>query len=51
MADDEPGVVKLLMQYFYEGEYEPKISDFESSAVTVAKMNDRAKKVFMIVVL
>lgn len=37
MADDEPGVVKLLMQYFYEGEYEPKISDFESSAVTVAK--------------
>jgi hypothetical protein len=36
LPEDEPAVVKLLMQYLYEGEYEPLLPDTESSG-TIGK--------------
>ncbi|KAI4659343.1 uncharacterized protein J4E78_005770 [Alternaria triticimaculans] len=45
LPKDEPAIVKLLIQYLYEGEYEPLLLDGESSlAPASAKVNDTRPK-------
>ncbi|KAF2846095.1 hypothetical protein T440DRAFT_522029 [Plenodomus tracheiphilus IPT5] len=36
LPDDEPAMIKLFMQYLYEGEYEPKLPGDPPSTVTVS---------------
>jgi hypothetical protein len=34
LPDDEPAIVKLLVEYLYEGEYEPRLNDSPTSEIT-----------------
>ncbi|KAI4945147.1 hypothetical protein J4E91_008124 [Alternaria rosae] len=45
LPEDEPAIVKLLVQYLYEGEYEPLLPDCESSlALTPVKVDESRPK-------
>jgi hypothetical protein len=40
LPDDEPAIVTLLIEYLYEGEYEPRLDDFPTSGTsTTADMS------------
>ncbi|KNG50713.1 hypothetical protein DDE82_003395 [Stemphylium lycopersici] len=44
LPDDEPFIVKLLIQYIYEGEYEPCLPDDDYSSVVATETKPTSKK-------